>query len=102
MLDGAVQFAVRAAIEPEADLFIRAGSSATADIVLDRRDEVLTIDEKALRFEDGRTFVKVEEAPGEFTARRIEVGLSDGVRIEVVDGLAGTERLDGSPAHVRP
>ncbi|MBX2802863.1 MAG: efflux RND transporter periplasmic adaptor subunit [Myxococcales bacterium] len=93
MVDGAVQFAIRAAIAPEDDLFIRAGSSANADIVLDRREQVMAIDERALRFDDGETFVEVEISPGEFEVRPVEVGLSDGIQIEVVGGLQGDERL---------
>jgi HlyD family secretion protein len=92
-VDGAVQFEVRAAITPEEDLFIRAGSSANADIVLDRRDDVLAVDEAALRFEGKRVFVEVEVAPGRYEERDLVVGLSDGLKIEVVEGLTGSERL---------
>jgi HlyD family secretion protein len=92
-VDGAVQFEIRAAITPEEDLFIRAGSSANADIVLDRREDVLAVDEAALRFEGERVFVEVEVAPGRYEERDLVVGLSDGLKIEVVEGLTGTERL---------
>src|SRR5688500_18761743 len=55
VVDGSVQFQIRAAVkgvgQGAADgLFIRAGSSANADIVLDRRDDVLAVDESALSF----------------------------------------------------
>jgi HlyD family secretion protein len=96
--DGTVQFEIRAAIDEQADVFVRAGSSANADIVLDRRQQVLTIDESALRFAEGEPFVKVEVSPGVFERRDVEVGLSDGLRIEVLSGLTGDERLDGGPA----
>lgn len=41
LIDGSVQFEIRAAIRPEDGLFIRAGSSANGDIVLDRREHLL-------------------------------------------------------------
>lgn len=93
LVDGAVQFEIRAAIEPEDDLFIRAGSSATADIVLDRREQVLTVDEKALRFEGEQVLVEVQTSPGEFESRTVEVGLSDGIRIEVLGGVEPSDQL---------
>ena len=93
VVDGAVQFEIRAAIRPEADLFIRAGSSATADIVLDRREQVLTVDEKALRFEGDEVLVDVQTSAGEFETRTVEVGLSDGIRIEVLGGVGSEDQL---------
>jgi len=95
LVEGAVQFEIRAAIEPEPDLFIRAGSSANADIVLERKDGVLSIDESALRFDGDRTYVEVEQASGELAQRDVKVGISDGIYIEVLEGLEGEERLAG-------
>ncbi|MEZ4234791.1 MAG: hypothetical protein R3F59_01220 [Myxococcota bacterium] len=92
-VDGAVQFPIRAAITPQDGVFIRAGSSANADIVLDRRDDVLAVDEAALRFDGDRVYVEVEVAPGRYESRDLKVGLSDGLKIEVLDGLQGDERL---------
>ncbi|MEM6928582.1 MAG: efflux transporter periplasmic adaptor subunit, partial [Myxococcota bacterium] len=96
-IDGTVQFTIRAAIASRNDLFIRAGSSANADIVLDRRTQVLTIDERALQFEEGRPYVEVETGSNRFERRPIEVGLSDGLKIEVLEGLEAGEvvRLAG-------
>jgi HlyD family secretion protein len=95
VVEGTVQFEIRAAITPQTDLFIRAGSSANADIVLERRDQVLSIDESALRFDGDRVYVEVEQGDGVFEPRDVKVGLSDGLYIEVVEGITGTERLEG-------
>jgi HlyD family secretion protein len=105
VVDGSVQFQIRAAVtasptsgeasqDPESGRpFIRAGSSANADIVLDRRDAVLAVDESALEFEDGKPFVEVQVGPGRFEKRPLKVGLSDGLKIEVVEGLSGGEKV---------
>lgn len=85
--EGVIEFEIRAAIEPRADVLVRAGYSANADIVLDRRQQVLAIDEGLLQFEDGKPFVEVEVAPQTFEKRSVEVGLSDGIHIEVLGGL---------------
>jgi HlyD family secretion protein len=90
---GAIQFALRAAVEPRADLFLRANYSANADIVLDKREQALAIDEGLLQFDRGRPFVEVEVGEQEFERRDVEVGLSDGLVIEVLSGLAEGERI---------
>jgi HlyD family secretion protein len=84
---GAVQFAIKAAILPVDDLFIRAGSSANADIVLESRQEVLSIPESVLQFEGETPYVEVEVAEQVFERRDVQVGLSDGINIEVIGGL---------------
>ena len=84
--DGTVQFQIRAAIASDVQTTIRAGYSASADVVLDRRDDVLTLDEGALIFEGDKVFVIVVDGE-QFERREIEVGLSDGLRIEIISGL---------------
>lgn len=92
LVDGAVEFEIRAAITAQPELFIRAGSSANADIVLDRREGVVTVDERALRFEEDAIYV--ERQAGSATERvDIEVGLSDGLSIEILQGLSEGDRV---------
>ncbi len=79
-LNGAVVFAIRAALGARDDIFVRAGSSANADIVLKRAERVLSIDEAALIFgEEGLVQVELEDG----TRQAVELGLSDGLRSEV-------------------
>lgn len=92
---GAIQFQIRAALDKNPEALIRANYSANADIVLDRRDDVLTIDEGLLQFEGEDTYVEVETAPQQFERRKVVTGLSDGIRIEVVEGLAESDKLKG-------
>lgn len=90
---GAIKFTIRAAVQLDKELFLRSNYSATADIVLDKREDVLAINEGNLIIENGRTFVEVETAPQQFERREIETGLSDGINIEVVSGLSETDRI---------
>lgn len=85
--EGTVQFEIRAAIKQNSDRQVRAGYSANADIVLDRRDNVLTLDEGALLFDDDKTYVLIQEGEG-FERREVKTGLSDGLRIEILQGLS--------------
>lgn len=85
--NGAIQFEIRAAIDLNKDYFIRAGYSATADIVLERRDSVLAIKESLLIFEDDTTYVEIEKEDQVFEKVAIETGISDGINIQVLDGI---------------
>ncbi len=91
--EGAIQFEIRAAVEAPPDLLIRANYSANADIVLDRRDDVLAIDEGLLQFEGEQAYVEVETAPQQFERRDVELGLSDGIQVEVLTGLAERDQI---------
>jgi HlyD family secretion protein len=99
--DGAIQFQVRAALKPQADVQIRANYSANADIVLDRRDNVLAINESLLRFEGDKKYVEVETAPQKFERREVQTGLSDGIQVEVLSGLKADEKVKGEPVVAR-
>ena len=72
---------------------MRAGYSANADIVLEKREKVPAIKEHWIIFEEGKTFVEVEVQPQVFKKEEIEVGLSDGLNIEVVSGLDGNNKI---------
>jgi len=96
--DGAIQFEIRAAIQKQPGVVIRANYSANADIVLERRDSVLAISESLLQFDGEKKFVEVQTAPGRFEKRQIQTGLSDGMNIEVVSGLGPKDRIKGPPA----
>lgn len=91
--EGTIEFEVKAAIKLDRALFIRANYSANADIILDRRKHVLTIEESLLVFEKGRPFVEVEVGPQRFEKRAVTLGLSDGVRAEVLSGVSLTTKI---------
>lgn len=93
--NGAIQFEIRAALDKgqNGEHFIRANYSANADVVLARRDDVLALQESWLQFADGKAYVEVETAPQQFERRDLETGLSDGITVEVVSGLAEGDKV---------
>ncbi|MGM0376776.1 MAG: efflux RND transporter periplasmic adaptor subunit [Bacteroidota bacterium] len=91
--NGAIQFDIKAAVKLKEGSFIRSGYSATADIVLDRRDSVMALKEKLVHFNDDSTYVEVMTAPQEFEKRLVETGLSDGINVEIVDGLSEDDKI---------
>ena len=90
---GAIQFEIRAKVKLKRSHFLRAGYSANADIVLDRRDNVLAINESLLQFDGDKPFVEVATGPQQFEKRSIQTGLSDGINIEIVSGLEKTDKI---------
>ncbi|MDR1742358.1 MAG: efflux RND transporter periplasmic adaptor subunit [Dysgonamonadaceae bacterium] len=95
---GAILFEMKAALKLPDDIFIRAGYSANADIILEKRDSVLSIPESCVEFSGDTAFVYVlkTEKPQDFTRKPIKVGLSDGINIEVTEGLIPDEKIRGN------
>jgi len=92
-VNGAVQFEIKADVTLLDDQFIRSGYSANANIVLDKVDSVLAIPEGLLMFENDTVYVEVETSPQIFEKRYITTGLSDGINIEVVEGLSEDDKI---------
>lgn len=86
--DGTVRFEVRAALTAKPEVFLRAGYSANGDIILDERQSVLTIAERDVLFEADTTFAELLLPDGGRERRPIGLGLSDGIRVEITDGLS--------------
>ena len=102
---GANQFEIKAAVNVPADSeggaarFIRSGYSATASIVLEEADHVITIPEAAVEFSGDSTFVYVlKDASSKepvYERRAVTTGLSDGINIEIRTGLKKDEKVRG-------
>lgn len=90
---GTIKFQIRAAVKLNQQLFLRANYSANADIVLDKKENVLAINEGNLIIEEKTSFVEVEVAPQKFEKREVKTGLSDGINIEILSGLSASEKI---------
>jgi len=95
---GAILFEIKAAARIPKDVFVRAGYSANAEIVLNSAKDVLMIPESVIEFDKDTAFVNVlkTENPQTFVRRKITTGLSDGINIEVTSGLKLKEKLKGA------
>jgi RND family efflux transporter MFP subunit len=71
---------------------LRDGMTATAEVIIERRDDVLLIPNKALRgtWENPKVLVLVDEQAEE---REITLGLTDGINTEVLSGLEEGEEV---------
>ena len=97
---GATMFEIRAAAHIPDTVFVRAGYSANAEIILKRAADVLVVPESTIEFSGDSTFVQVfvkeEKNVQEFERRAVAIGLSDGINIEVKEGLLVDEQIRGS------
>jgi len=91
--NGAIQFEIKADVKLKPSQFIRAGYSANADIVLDRKDKVLAVKESLVIFKGDSAFVEIQTAPQVFKQINIKTGLSDGINIQVLEGLDTTKLI---------
>ena len=93
-IDGAIQFEIKAAITQKPGQYIRAGYSANADIVLAEKKKVLAIREALVQYENGKPFVEVETAtPQVFAKKEVTLGLSDGIKAEVLSGVTASDKI---------
>lgn len=95
---GAVQFKIEGDVEVKDDIFIRAGYSANASLVLEKKDSILAIPEALLQFDKKTDKPYVEIADGavedqKFLRKDIEIGISDGVNVEIVSGLTESDKV---------
>jgi len=95
---GAIMFEMKAAINIPDTLFVRAGFSANANIMLEGVGNVLTIPERCLEFSNDSIFVYrlVNENPQTFERQAVEIGMSDGIRIQIREGLSENDRIRGA------
>jgi len=97
--NGAVLFEIKAAIKVPDSVFIRAGYSANAEIVKSKATDVMTIPESTIEFSNDSAYVHIvrqEKPEQKFDRHFIKVGLSDGIKVEVKDGLTAEDRIRGN------
>lgn len=93
--NGAVQFTIKADVEVESSKSIRAGYSANAEIEVDSKDSVLVINESLLQFNriTEKPFVEILNDNGDFRTKNVEIGISDGINIEIIEGVKLTDQI---------
>jgi HlyD family secretion protein len=102
MQNGAKMFEVKATANIPDGVTIRSGYSANASIILGTANNVLSCDETAISFEEGKPYVYVlisdpnDTKHQEFERRAVNIGLSDGLAIELKSGVKAGELLRGN------
>ena len=93
--NGAVKFKIEGDVSLDGLSFIRAGYSANASLVLEKKDSVLSISEAILQFDrkTGDSYVEVEVGDQKFERKNIKIGISDGINIEIISGIDKDDKI---------
>lgn len=99
--NGVILFEVKAAVQIPQGVFVRAGYSANASVVIQSREGVLTLPEGCVEFEGDKTYVQVLTSPEDaedqtFERREVRIGLSDGVNVEITEGVTAGDKIRGA------
>lgn len=95
--DNATRFPVEISVRPGPGIVLRAGYSANADVIIERRDSVLTIPERLVKTENDTSRVTVLKPDGTREERIVRLGLSDAINVEVLEGLSAGDRVVEPP-----
>lgn len=93
--NGAIQFEIKGTLKNIDSTFIRAGLSANASIILDKVENTMAIKEALVQY-DSKTqqpFVEVMVGDQKFERRDLELGISDGIFVEVKNGVSKTDKI---------
>jgi HlyD family secretion protein len=82
-------------MEREDNIFIRAGLSANASIILEKAEQVLAIKESLVQFDEEtkKPFVELMVGEQQFERKDITLGISDGINVEVKEGLTKDDKI---------
>ncbi|NQU47180.1 MAG: HlyD family efflux transporter periplasmic adaptor subunit [Planctomycetes bacterium] len=86
-VNNAVQFEVRIAVQPPENLVLRSGYSAVARIRLQQAQDVMILPERVVDFRAGKAYIIQFDEMGQPQEMEIQVGLSDGMSVEIVSGV---------------
>ncbi|MEY3599906.1 MAG: hypothetical protein RLZZ463_683 [Bacteroidota bacterium] len=92
---GAVQFKIEGDVIIKEDVLVRAGYSANATLVTERKVDVLSLPEAVLQFDrkTDKPYVEVLVGDQKFERRDIEIGISDGINVEIISGVTAEDKV---------
>lgn len=93
--DNTTVFPVEIIVQPAEGQVLRAGYSANANVIIQKKDSVLAIPERVITFRNDSAFVSIPQGAAGKKEIFIKTGLSDAIFIEVLSGLnLGDEVLE--------
>jgi len=97
--EGATLFDVEIELDPDQEVTLRAGYSANADVVIREKNDIVLIPERLVLFEDDTTYVEIPGVGPEAEPQKVEVelGLSDGLNVEIVSGIVEGDQIVQRP-----
>jgi len=92
---GAIQFKIEGEVYLDDEYVVRAGYSANASIVANKKEDILAISEALLQY-DSKTkkpYVEIETSSQKFERKNVKLGISDGVNAELIGGVSKTDKI---------
>lgn len=84
---GSTLFEVEILIDDMSSHFLRAGYSANADMIIAKAESVVVVPERLVKIEDSVASVEIQDTLGVITTIEVVTGLSDGINIEIKEGV---------------
>ncbi|MUU79230.1 efflux RND transporter periplasmic adaptor subunit [Winogradskyella endarachnes] len=93
--NGAIQFEIKGSLKNIDSTFIRAGLSANASIILEKAEKVLAIKEALVQYDKDtqKPYVEIEVGDQKFERKDVELGISDGIFVEVKSGISKEDKI---------
>ncbi len=95
--DNTTLFDIEIEVEESDSAMLRAGYSANADVIINQKDSILVLPERLLTFKGDTCTVERQDSAGIIDTVQIQVGLSDGLNIEIMEGLALGDKIIERP-----
>jgi HlyD family secretion protein len=92
---GVVQFKIEGDVYLKDSISVRAGYSANAKIVLEKKDSILGISEALLQYDrkTEKSFVEVMISNQKFEKRDVKTGITDGINVEIISGVKIDDKI---------
>ena len=92
---GVVQFKIEGDVYLKDSISVRAGYSANAKIVLEKKDSILGISEALLQYDrkTEKSYVEVMTSDQKFEKRDVKVGITDGINVEIISGVKIDDKI---------
>ena len=92
---GAVQFKIEGEVFLDDEYIVRAGYSANATIITNRKTNVNALPEAVIQYDlkTKEPYVEIEANKQNFIRKNIEIGISDGINIEIVSGVESEDKI---------
>jgi HlyD family secretion protein len=93
--NGAIQFEIKGSLKTIDSTFIRAGLSANASIILEKAEQVLALKEALVQYDKKtqKPYVEIEMGDQDFKRQDVELGISDGIFVEVKKGITKDDKI---------
>ncbi len=91
-VNGIIKFPIEAVINYKGNN-LWGGVNAKAIAIINRSDSVLTLEEKYLIYEKDSCYVWKKNNEGAYKKTKVEAGLSDGLKTEIISGLNVNDKL---------